>query len=546
MPALTWQIESGGPMPAACKPPYLGPCYDAQWDYYARERRLGPMYAPRERNVRACGRRDGFSKVRTSSRPQRSNKTNPSDAAPAWWEDEVEPAPAPPVFRTQGSQDAIQSTPSSKKLINRGKPPPPSANDDEDGPGWWENPQERSMEAYAPEELEDWQVARLEQAYALGRKKIKMLDLSDEINVDRSYILHWMKQFALKPESERAPIVAARLAELQGSSRQPGSRHLTPESQQQSQAAAGQEATAVKPTSSSKPTGFIPFYTRKEMGLTDARNKRLPADALRTLEAIYERTPFPSNEVVKGMWDLHRINRDTALTWFKSRRESDGILSSEQKRPSRQSSDEFEDEDIEHGGHASAADLTSRDLRKAIGPLGLDSNNLLVRLAQPSSPQNEPERQQGSQRNRSGPGAAGDGAAEAEQQRQPPRLVSISPRQLAQMQSSLPSPKKHKGAKRMEAMGITEAQVHAGWWWGTSNTLPSTRPRAPTRYGLARGDPAWRVRHDPSCPCCCPILSDVIGGCSGQARSMRSHTSCCRLCQEKKKTTLVITCVTLA
>ncbi|GFH27782.1 uncharacterized protein HaLaN_26162 [Haematococcus lacustris] len=195
---------------------------------------------------------------------------------------------------------------------------------------------------------------------------------------------------------------------------------------------------------------------RKEMGLTDARNKRLPADALRTLEAIYERTPFPSNEVVKGMWDLHRINRDTALTWFKSRRESDGILSSEQKRPSRQSSDEFEDEDIEHGGHASAADLTSRDLRKAIGPLGLDSNNLLIRLAQPSSPQNEPERQRGSQRNGSGPGAAGDGAAEAEQQRQPPRLVSISPRQLAQMQSSLPSPKKHKGAKRMETMGITE------------------------------------------------------------------------------------------
>lgn len=38
---------------------------------------------------------------------------------------------------------------------------------------------------------------------------------------------------------------------------------------------------------------------RKEMGLTDGRNKKLSANALRTLESVYARTPFPSREVIK-------------------------------------------------------------------------------------------------------------------------------------------------------------------------------------------------------------------------------------------------------
>lgn len=35
----------------------------------------------------------------------------------------------------------------------------------------------------------------------------------------------------------------------------------------------------------------------------------------------------------RGLWDLHRLNRETALQWLKARREQDGITSSEQKRP---------------------------------------------------------------------------------------------------------------------------------------------------------------------------------------------------------------------
>lgn len=38
---------------------------------------------------------------------------------------------------------------------------------------------------------------------------------------------------------------------------------------------------------------------RKEMGMTDPKKKRLSADVLRTLESIYTRTAFPSNDVIK-------------------------------------------------------------------------------------------------------------------------------------------------------------------------------------------------------------------------------------------------------
>ena len=38
---------------------------------------------------------------------------------------------------------------------------------------------------------------------------------------------------------------------------------------------------------------------RKEMGMVDMKHKKLGADVLRTLESVYSRTPFPSNEVIR-------------------------------------------------------------------------------------------------------------------------------------------------------------------------------------------------------------------------------------------------------
>lgn len=42
-----------------------------------------------------------------------------------------------------------------------------------DARGWWERPEERSMEAYRPKPLDAWQVQKLESAYCAGRRKIQ-------------------------------------------------------------------------------------------------------------------------------------------------------------------------------------------------------------------------------------------------------------------------------------------------------------------------------------------------------------------------------------
>ncbi|WIA18705.1 hypothetical protein OEZ85_003406 [Tetradesmus obliquus] len=51
-----------------------------------------------------------------------------------------------------------------------------------------------------------------------------------------------------------------------------------------------------------------------DLGLDSSRKgKRLPAEVLRTLEGVYSRSPWPSKEVVAGLFDLHRLPRDIVL-----------------------------------------------------------------------------------------------------------------------------------------------------------------------------------------------------------------------------------------
>jgi len=252
------------------------------------------------------------------------------------------------------------------------------------------------MQAYMPQALEQWQVVRLEQACTAGRRKVEIQSLAQELGVDRTTVLYWVKEFWKKPELERNAILAKRSNELQEAAAKRGREEVLQAVQ------GGNPAQASK----AKGEGFIPFYTRKEMGLTDTKTKKLSANALRTMESVYARTPFPSSDVIDGLWDLHKISRETALQWFIARRAQDGILSSEQKRRAKD-----------------PAKRSSTDL----GPLRFDDDNLLVQMGEPAPQPETP---------------------------QPPQQVVVSSKQLAQLRSSLPSPNKYKGKQIAEKMGI--------------------------------------------------------------------------------------------
>jgi hypothetical protein len=76
-------------------------------------------------------------------------------------------------------------------------------------------------------------------------------------------------------------------------------------------AAAAAAAPAALPFSERNPnTGYVPFAARRDAAAAGGRKgRRLPAEVLRTLEGVYGRSPWPSKEVVAGLFDLHRLPR---------------------------------------------------------------------------------------------------------------------------------------------------------------------------------------------------------------------------------------------
>ena len=51
-----------------------------------------------------------------------------------------------------------------------------------------------------------------------------------------------------------------------------------------------------------------------------SKKKALGRQAEATLEMIYTRTEWPSDEAVSSLWDLHRLPREKVVEWFVQRR----------------------------------------------------------------------------------------------------------------------------------------------------------------------------------------------------------------------------------
>ena len=77
---------------------------------------------------------------------------------------------------------------------------PPAEKPPIDERGWWEKPEEQSMQAYVAQPLDPWQEERLERAYAAdGRRKIKVQALAEELGLDRVRVISWAKEFSQRP-----------------------------------------------------------------------------------------------------------------------------------------------------------------------------------------------------------------------------------------------------------------------------------------------------------------------------------------------------------
>jgi hypothetical protein len=91
-----------------------------------------------------------------------------SSTGTEWWQDE--PGPASPPFEQR-------QAPSAAPLGSQARRSSRDRDDDiEDTRGWWERPEERSLQAYSPQALQDWQTERLKEAFAIGRRKANVGD----------------------------------------------------------------------------------------------------------------------------------------------------------------------------------------------------------------------------------------------------------------------------------------------------------------------------------------------------------------------------------
>eukprot|EP00879_Flechtneria_rotunda_P019296 GHRR01020265.1.p1 GENE.GHRR01020265.1~~GHRR01020265.1.p1 ORF type:complete len:326 (+),score=132.15 GHRR01020265.1:213-1190(+) len=199
--------------------------------------------------------------------------------------------------------------------------------DDLQGPGWWEVPREvraAKQAAAADLVLEPWQEEALLIAAASSKKKLQVQTLAANLGFDRSEVLAWLATFRAKPKQQQEQLLAPlqqqiqRQQEQQQQIKQQEQQKRQQQQQQAAHSSSGQPgANQQLPLSSPNPnTGFVPYADRRAGGAVvgSQKGRRLPAEVLRTLEGVYDRSPWPSKEVVAGLFDLHRLPRWVLMT----------------------------------------------------------------------------------------------------------------------------------------------------------------------------------------------------------------------------------------
>jgi len=151
----------------------------------------------------------------------------------------------------------------------------------------------------AQQPLQPWQAVRLHEELAKGRRQVKVRELSGELQMEREEITQWLKDFGALPDSTRDSMREAAIAAYSANKE----RKAVLKSEREAAAAAKK----------------LSFKERQADG-GDFAKKRMSRAARDTLESVWEKTRWPSEEVIQGVYKLHRISRRKTLDWFAERR----------------------------------------------------------------------------------------------------------------------------------------------------------------------------------------------------------------------------------
>eukprot|EP00471_Norrisiella_sphaerica_P003187 CAMPEP_0184493614 /NCGR_PEP_ID=MMETSP0113_2-20130426/26497_1 /TAXON_ID=91329 /ORGANISM="Norrisiella sphaerica, Strain BC52" /LENGTH=285 /DNA_ID=CAMNT_0026878939 /DNA_START=7 /DNA_END=864 /DNA_ORIENTATION=+ len=171
---------------------------------------------------------------------------------------------------------------------------------DYDRGGDWRHRSERK----SLDDLSKPQKRRLRTALVMGRRKVSVKDLANELQVDRKVLLQWFKEYTTDPASFTNLLIG------------PG------EDPKDLAADSTDRKAGTDPDEPKKEVRKIPYYERKKLGLD---KKRIPAAALRTMDMIYETTRWPDDAMIDSVCAVHKLRKSQVINWFKEKREQDGF-----------------------------------------------------------------------------------------------------------------------------------------------------------------------------------------------------------------------------
>ncbi|KAK9818303.1 hypothetical protein WJX72_010330 [[Myrmecia] bisecta] len=173
----------------------------------------------------------------------------------------------------------------------------------------------------------------------LRSRRVKIQDLCHETGMERADVLHWLKAHAnssaAAAQQARAPNLHQQAVQSQsrppatsstGASSWSGSASIGSPAPPLVEFAARTEAKADagedRQASTDAGSRARPFHERQRQG-SDFERKRLSKAVEGTLEKVYERSTWPSEAMLRSIYDLHHLPRRRILEWFEWRREQE-------------------------------------------------------------------------------------------------------------------------------------------------------------------------------------------------------------------------------
>jgi len=168
------------------------------------------------------------------------------------------------------------------------------------------------VRALTNQPLEPWQAVRLHEEFEKGRRTMKVKQVAAELQLQREEVIEWLKDCNEMSESRRQSLKEAAMAAREAS---------------KSRTQMLKDGKAAAAEAARKPS----FAERQAAG-GDFAKKRLRKDAQATLEAVWANTRWPTDDILKDIYKLHRVPKGKVLEWFAEKRASEPHSARERRR----------------------------------------------------------------------------------------------------------------------------------------------------------------------------------------------------------------------